>query len=451
MSGGLIPPLTYFGPMHFSRGIVPLVFILLLAIAACQEPEGIGLDVLPEGEQMPIAWIDSFTIEAQTVRVDSVRTSGRGTHLIGDFGDPIFGRVRSQLYTQFKLQTAPGQFTLDDVIDSIVLNLAYSGSYGRIDKFKGRHRFGIYEIQEDLYEDSIYYSDDTVQNISSTPLAEFDFWPNLLSSLYVTQDSIPLPPSLRVRLADTLGQSILWSPNLASNNLFSEQFEGLCIRSIAPNMPDDHGSLLYFNLQSDNSRLELHYHNSQEDSIQYNLDIDNRNAIFSDVDHNFSQEIVDALNGGTTVGGQKLYVQSLAGTRIRLSFPHLKKLTELGAVAINKAEIVLPVDETSQDDFGLPSILTVNSINAGDSAFLLIDSFEPDGLDYFGGVYDSERNEYVFNVARHLQDVINNPDEEDYGLYIMSLNAVDSRRGVFNGPQHPTKPLKLRMTYTIIN
>ncbi|MFM1876985.1 MAG: hypothetical protein RL266_2722 [Bacteroidota bacterium] len=439
--------------MHFYRGIVLLTSIVLLTIAACKEPEGIGLDVLPDGEEMPIAWVDTFTIEAQTVRIDSVRTSGRGTHLIGDFADPVFGRVRSQLFTQFKLQTAPGQFTLDDVIDSIVLNLAYAGSYGRIDKLKGRHRFGIYEIQEDLYEDSIYYSDDTIQNVSSTPIAEFEFWPNLLSSLYVTQDSVPLPPSLRVRLADTLGQAILWSPNLASNNLFSEQFEGLCIRPIAPNMPTDHGSLLYFNLQSDNSRLELHYHNSQEDSIQYNLDIDNRNAIFMDVDHNFSQEIVDALNGGTTVGAEKLYIQSLAGTRIRMRFPHLKELRKLGAVAINKAEIVLTVRDDYQDDFGLPSILTVNSINEGDSAFLLIDSFEPDGLDYFGGVYDSEKKQYVFNVARHLQSIIDSPDEEDYGLYIMSLNAVDSRRGVFYGPEYPdmAKRLKLRMTYTIIN
>lgn len=438
--------------MQFFRGIAPFLIILVLAVSACKEPEGIGLDVLPDGEEMPIAWIDSFTIEAQTVRIDSVRTSGRGTHLIGDFGDPIFGRVRSQLFTQFKLQVVPGQFSLDDVIDSIVLNLAYSGSYGRIDKFKGTQRFGVYEIQEDMYEDSVYYSNDTISNISSTPLAEFEFWPNLLSDLYVTGDSAnPLPPSLRIRLADTLGQSILWSPNLASNNLFSEQFEGLCIRSIAPSMPSDYGSLLYFNLQSDNSRLELHYHNSVSDTLYYPFDIDNRNALFTDVDHNFSQELIDAMNGGTAVGAQKLYIQSLAGTRIRLSFPHLKKLTELGAVAINKAEIILPIDEASQDDFGLPSILTVNSINAGDSAFLLIDSFEPDGLDYFGGVYDSDEKQYVFNVARHLQDILNNPDEEDYGLYITSLNAVDSRRGVFNGPLHPTKPLKLRMTYTIIN
>jgi hypothetical protein len=36
-------------------------------------------------------------------------------------------------------------------------------------------------------------------------------------------------------------------------------------------------------------------------------------------------------------------------------------------------------------------------------------------------------------------------------MYILnSGNAVNGRRAVFNGPTHPDKPLKLRMTYTII-
>lgn len=425
---------------------------LLLAASACKDPKDIGLDVLPSGEQMGIAWIDTFTIEARTVRFDSVRTSNRSTYVVGDFHDPIFGRIRSQLYTQFKLNAEPGQFETSDMVDSVVLNLAYSGSYGRIDKLRGLQRFGVYEILEDLHEhaDSVYYSSDTVSNVSAEPLAEIEFWPDLLNQVVIGSDTIS--PSFRVQLNSALGERIIASNNLTSNDVFSDEFKGLCIRPLNNQIPVDYGGLLYFNLEADISRLELFFR-KDGDTIQerYDFDIDNRNAIFTNVYHEYSEEIKTAFNGGTNVGNQQLYVQSLAGTRIRVKFPHLKELNELGAVAINKAELVLPIDQTYKDDFPPPTILLANRINAGDSALAIIDQFEPDGINYYDGIYDSENNQYVFTITRHLQSIINERNEADYGLYISSLDAIDSRRAVFNGPKHITgDSLKLRMTYTII-
>ena len=429
--------------------IVPV--LLILFASACQEPEGIGLEVLPDGEQMPIAWVDTFSIEARTVRIDSVRTSGRGTYIIGDFGDPIFGRVKSQMFTQFRLSAEPTLFGDQPQLDSVILNLAYSGAYGRIDKLKGTHYFGVFEVDEDLVDDSTYYSDD-VAAVAALPLAEVEFKPDLLNSIEVDVDGDTLlPPSFRLRLPDDFGNRLLNSPNLASNDLFAEEFKGLNIRSLAATMPSDFGSLLYFNLDNRASALELYFRNSEDDSLSYRFDINNQNAIYTNVEREFSQELVDAMDENQNIGDQKLYIQSLAGTRIRASFPFLRELNELGAVAINKAELVLPVDEVALDDFGLPAILAVNRINAGDSALVIIDSFEPNGIDYYGGVYNSADQEYVFNIARHLQSVLSNPDEVDYGIYITSLNAVDGKRGVFNGPEHPTRPMKLRMTYTIID
>ena len=431
---------------------LPLLFLLMaLAISACQEPEGIGLDVLPDGEQMPIAWIDTFTIDARTVRVDSVRTSGRGTYVIGDFGDPVFGRVKSQMFTQFRLSAEPTLFGDQPQLDSVVLNLAYSGAYGRIDKLKGTHNFGIYEVDEDLVDDSTYYSDDLAA-VAAMALIETEFKPDLLNSIPASiDDDTLLPPSFRLRLPDDFGNRLLNSPNLASNDLFAEEFKGLNIRSLSSSMPQDFGSLLYFNLDNRASALELYFRNAEDDSLSYRFDINNQNVIYTNVEREFSSELINAMDENQSIGDEKLYIQSLAGTRVRASFPFLRELNELGAVAINKAELVLPVDESSLDDFGLPAILAVNRINAGDSALVIIDSFEPNGIDYYGGIYDAENQEYIFNIARHLQSVLSNPDEVDYGIFITSLNAVDGRRGVFNGPEHPTKPMKLRMTYTIID
>lgn len=434
--------------MQSSKQLALILTTFLLAMYACKEPEGIGLDVLPEGEEMPIAWIDTFTIEAKTVRFDSVRTSGRGTYAIGDFGDPIFGRVQSQLYTQYKLNSLPGPFSNTYTVDSVILNLDYAGAYGRIDKLRGEQHFGVFEITEDLEEDDTFYSDDTLTGINPVALGEKIFTPDLLNSVELPFDT--LGTSFRIKLDNSLGDRIIASDSLNDNESFSNDFKGLAVRSLRNQVTSDFGGLLFIDINSEDSRLELYYH-TDEDTLNYLFNINNNNAVYTQVSHQFSTEVADAMTGGYLSGEQKLYVQSLAGTRIRLSFPHIRQLNELGAVAINKAEIVLPVDETSLDDFGLPPILTVNSISAGDSAFVIEDQFEPNGIDYYGGIYDSDNQEYVFNVARHLQSILSNPDEVDYGLYISSLNAVDSKRGVYNGPKHPTKPIKLRMTYTIID
>lgn len=424
--------------------------ILILAIGACKEPEGIGLEVLPDGEQMPIAWIDTFTIEARTVTYDSVPTTAlsSGTYLIGDFADPIFGRVQSGLYTQFELGGTDLDFD-GATVDSVVLNLTYAGSYGSTDKLTGTMTFGVYELESDLI-DSVYYSNSSpLPTIAAMPLAEHRFRPDLYASVPNPQDTIRLPPSLRIPLDTDFGQRLLSSPNLASQDVFVTEFKGLAVLPIDQTMPTDHGSILYFNLYDDRSRIEVYYNNADGDSV-YNFEMDPRDmAEFTSFTHEFSTEINNAMSDSTVTGANTLYIQSMAGVRMKLELPHLRELNDLGIVAINKAELVVPLDESVVTEHSVPSSLTVTGVQEDGGQSFLIDFFE--GTEYLGGSYNSENGEYVFNIARHLQSILNSPEEEDYGLYIVNTGtSVNARRGVFNGPQHADKPMKLRMTYTII-
>jgi hypothetical protein len=426
--------------------------ILLLAVSSCKEPEGIGLEVLPDGEEMEVAWIDTFTLEARTVKYDSVPTSGlnSGTYLVGDFGDPIFGRVRSELYSEFLLSSTGVDFGSGAVTDSIILNVAYAGAYGNTDKLNGTMKFGVYLVDEDLdatgNNGTVYYSNSNVA-LSSFPLAEFEFRPDLYSTIDTGDNQ--LPPSMRVYLSNTFGDSIINSLNLASQEIFAEEFEGICIKPINENMANGHGSILYFNMLSRYTQIELYYHNNDGDTAVFPFEFDNTHGIHTKFTHNFPKEVHHAVNLGTEVGKDRLYIQSMAGLRMKVDMPHLRELNKLGYVAINKAELVLPLDESVVTEYGFPNSLSVTGISEEGGSVFIIDQFE--GSDYLGGVYDPVNKEYIFNVARHLQSIINNSDEIDYGLYIVnSGNAVNARRGVFNGPQHSTEPMKLRMTYTII-
>lgn len=426
-----------------------LILLVALAASSCKEPEGIGLDVLPDGEQMPLAWDDTFTIEARTVYYDSVPTSNIGTYVIGDFGDPIFGSVRSTFYTKYAFEQSDYDFS-NAQIDSVVLNLTYSGSYGNTDKLKGTMTFGVFEVAEDLLNtqnDTTYYSHSSP--MLGGQIGELTFRPDLYANreLIFDGDTATLSPALRIRLDDAFGQRLLTESNTSSNDVFWETFKGLAVKPLSTSMPG-FGSILYFNMGSSQSRLELYYH-TPTDTFQELLKIENPNGLHTRFEHDYSTEIISAIDDSTVSGATRLYTQSLAGLRMRLLFPHIKELNNLGAIAINKAELVIPIDESVVTDYSYPPTLSVTGINAGDSAVFLTDFFE--GTDYFGGTRNAENSEYVFNIARYLQAVLNAPEEVDYGLYVSNTgNAVNGYRGVYNGPGHPTTPMKLRITYTII-
>lgn len=430
--------------MRFKGSGVVLFLLAVLAFASCKDPEDIGLDVLPAGEQMPIAWIDTFTIEARTVYYDSVPTSTGTYFLIGDFGDPIFGPVRSNFYTKFEPQQSDYNFG-SSYADSVFLNLTYAGYYGNADKLKGIMTFGVYEVTDDLVS-----TDDTTYYSNSNPtlgdqIGEITFRPDLYSDVVTGEDT--LSPGLRIPLHTSFGQRILDESNTSSSEAFWETFKGLAVKPMAPSMPG-FGSILYFDMDNADSRLELFYHNATDSALVV-FDIAKPNGLHTRFEHDYSSEILSAIADSTVAGATKLYTQSMAGLRMKLLFPHIRELNSLGVVAINKAELVVPVDVDVASDYDLPSSLSVNGIKEGDTATFLIDYFE--GTEYYGGTLDEDNNEYVFNIARYVQGLLNSPTETDYGLFIANFgNAVNARRGVYNGPQHPDRPMKLRITYTII-
>ncbi|MFC2175737.1 DUF4270 domain-containing protein [Bacteroidota bacterium] len=435
--------------MSFLKSLL-LVVCAVVVFNACKDPEGLGLGVLPDGEELPIAWVDTFTVVASTVFQDSVPTSNlsSGTYLIGDFGDPIFGRVRSNLYTQFLLSSSDVDFGSNPKIDSIVVNLPYAGSYGNTDEVNGLQKFGVYKLGNavKLNDEDTYYS--TKEHQLGDMVGSKDFQPDLDTETILGEDT--LSPSLRIVLDEAFGQAILNSNNLSSNSAFLSEFKGLALKPENASMNADFGSILYFNMVSTETRVELYYHNDKGAGARFDLLINEDCATHTAFIHDFAAEIENAVTGSTVTGADVLFVQSMAGTKIKLDIPYLRNISELGVVSINKAELIVPLDKTTISDYEPPSRLEIVSIDENGDISFLVDVEE--GISFQGGDYNATNKEYVFNIARHLQSLLNAPEKTDYGLYILnSGNSVNARRGVFNGAKHPDRPLKLRLTYTIID
>ncbi len=433
------------------RGMQLLLIVLGFAYSSCKEPELVGIEVLPD-DGYGVAWVDSFTVELSTVTDDSVITSNTSSsiYLLGDMNDPELGRTRAEFYTQFRLPSASLTFLAGSVVDSIVLNIVYAGAYGDVSKFGGAQRFGVYPLEDVIYDTTTYYSNVT-RAYGTAPLAQVQVRPNLISDFLIGTDTIPLPPSLRIRLDNSFGQQLLEADplvTLQTDTSFNKVFKGLAVVPENGSLASGQGGILYLNLASGYTRVELYY--TDTSAKKQFFPINPLSAAHTSITHEHPLAVTSIL-GNTAAGADRAYLQSMAGLKMRVQFPTLRDLKQLGTVAINRAELVFPLELGGDfSKYGPPLTINAKEVDSIGRSLFIVDDFEIEG--HLGGEYRPAYQDYVINVARHVQDVLNRPSTEPYrGLFIFnSGSAVNARRGIFNGIGHPDRPVKLRLTYTVI-
>jgi hypothetical protein len=237
------------------------------------------------------------------------------------------------------------------------------------------------------------------------------------------------------------------STTLADNAAFVAAFKGLAIIPENNGLAPGQGAILYFNMVSSVTRVELYYTDTAPKSLF--LPVDVSSATHTHFTHEYPSSITSIL-GNEEAGKNQLYMQAMAGLKVKVEIPHLNNLRNLGTVAINRAELVIPLADNDFSRYAPPISLQATGVDSSNNSLFLIDFFEITG--HYGGDYRSTTKDYVFNVARHLQSTLNKPiTEPDYGLFILnSGNAVNARRGIFNGTAHAERAFKLRLTYTLI-
>jgi len=428
-----------------------LMAVVMVIYSSCKEPELVGIEVLLD-EGYGVAWVDTFTLQVSTVTDDSIITSNTNSsiYLLGEMNDPRFGSTRAEFYTQFRLPTASLEFLSGSVIDSVVLNLVYAGGYGDVTKLSGTQRFGVYPLEDVIYDTTTYYSN-VSRAYGTTPLAQVQVRPNIISTFLLGTDTIPTPPSLRIKLDNVFGQQILNAnplSTLIADTSFSKVFKGLAVVPENMSQAQGQGAILYLNLASGYTRLELYYTDTSAKKLMFPINA--LSAAHSSISHEHPFAITSILES-TDAGRNAAYVQSMAGLKMRVQFPTLRDLKQLGTVVINRAEVLLPLASGDYSKYGPPLSLSATEADSNNRSLFITDQFEIDG--HLGGEYRHQTKDYLFNVARHVQNVLNRPETKPYyGLLILnSGSAVNARRGVFTGTEDPDRPIKLRITYTIID
>jgi hypothetical protein len=407
----------------FLKTVALLTGITLFSfLTSCRNsPSVLGVEVLPDETDLTVHYIIWNGVYGYSVLEDSVRTDDLPYNLIGSMYDSTFGVSTAGMAAQFVLSSNGVSFGKNPQLDSMILEIAYKGDlYGDSSTIQTLH---IYELDQDIYYDSAYYSNMDLQTLP-TDYANLQFTPAPHDSVIVGNDT--LPPMMRINLSAVnpeLAEKILNadSAQLADNESFVEFFKGLYITT---EPVTNGGAIFSIDMLSRWSRLSLYFSNDDDDSLLYNFYVAQAASPRINLyKHNYDLASSDfkqqVLQGDTLLGQQKFYAQGIAGVKSIIKIPdlHNHDSLEYEHIAINEVKLFLPGLGNNRYP---PARLALVRILEDGSYEPLLDEYE--GEAYFGGQYEGG-NQYRFRITRYVQKLISDGDYLNKGLYLFVSGA----------------------------
>lgn len=418
--------------------VLSATFLLLLLVTttSCKKDKKLlGGNAIDQNELLNSGGVDTFSLTTYTISEDSILSDNPVRALLGTYNDPEFGSVDAGFYTQLKLSGLSPNFgdlgTI--VVDSFILALEYDGSYGNATDLT----LEIFEVDEQMYIDSSYYSHEDLAVQSENwinPGSETQtIDPNELT--VVGDDT--LNPQLRIPLKPSIGKQILddsqvFTADYADNNLFSANYlKGLYVKTTGTIPASGSGIVAHFDLISQFSKLTIYY---TQDGVQkfFDLNINADCADYNRVTVDNSGKNVENVIAIPSLGQVEFYAQAFK-SRAVVGLPTLKDLPK--NIVVHTAVLHLPVQYQ-----------TGSSYTPGTSISALTKS----ALEFINlGEYSSSSKEYTVDLRQYVQAYAAGDVDESELLISPSSFTSSTDRIIFNGQNttNKAKP-KLVITYT---
>jgi len=399
--------------------IISLSLIIGLIAVSCTDPNTIGLEVQPTSDNIIISNANFEGLSSASESEDSLRTDEALNLILGKIKhdyDSEFGLNKAAFYTQILLTENNTDLGNNPIVDSVVMSYTYSAYYGDFDDFTS---LDVSLINEDIYKDSIYYSNEFDMLIGNMDYVDDFKLSNDLSD-----------PFLRIKLSNNFGQEILDLENegLKDNETFLENFKGISVIASAQN------TLLYLNPTGSNSFLKIYYHNDESGSDTLSLDFElGGDAARINL---FNPKPLANLNQDE----DKIYIQSMAGYKAKIAVNNTDSMKSmLEGKSINKVTMSFDVPEGSQSEYAAhDKLFLVRVNNEGNNVFLT--DYTIEGETHFGGRLDNDK--YEFNITRYFYQLLNN-DAYTNDLYLLPAGAaVNANRTILS------KDIKLIIHYS---
>ncbi len=355
----------------------------------------VGSDYLAVNNKVVL--IDTLTVEVSTINFDSLVTSGQSRILVGNYDDPILGKVKSDSYFQLSgadYNIYSGSSDTDGrnyVFDSIKLFLKEDKYYyGDTTKLQSISIHRLTQKVKPNSEDDSFYNNSSL-SYDAASLGEISFKPKPLS-----QDSV------EVKLDDNFGEALfqkLKKNEITNETELTEYLKGLVIRTTSGSS----SSVVGFDLSSS---LRLYYSKDQDDSeesIIKEFTISDATKQFNTISLDRTGTLIQDLPVSSSklsslLTENKAFIQSGTGLACRVDFPNIKQLkyiAEKGAI-IDAQLFIKPVNSSYSKSYPLADslrVLVADKLNRISNTL-----YNSDGSQVFG-ILNKSNDEFNENVG----------------------------------------------------
>ena len=430
-----------------------------------------------------------YPFDDSTHQVINVNSGLNDLLALGHINDPAFGTTNADMFFNLGSLTAYGTNPFvhrDSVksIDSVVLSLAFQGSYGDT---LSQLNVQVSELTANngFFDDSTYRFD--VNPFTSGPVLGSRSFSisDLNDSVRIDRkgDTTKVANVIRIRLNNSLGERLRTFetastspvPGFSSDSVFRALFRGLAVKTTSAS---GNGALAYINLvDAAKTRLIVYYKAGRSTGIDEGASVSFghiRTGQANSIRRTPGGEYLAKL---ANPASQKFYIQSSpTGSYVSMYIP---KLTGFPNKVIHRAELIayrVPADIPNADNVFTPPIrLTLDHKgpnNIKDSAYIFDNDIQP-GIDgslnfaAFGGTLRTD-DSYRFNITRYVQGIVTRGERNDslrlfaplrssmfsrslgQVISIPNLDRIAKGRVVIAGTDFPdkTRRLRLRIIYS---
>lgn len=375
-----------------------LVLFCIAAIVSCGTDTDagefvVGSDYLAVNNK--VIMIDTVTVDMSTINFDSLVTSSKNRILVGNYDDPIFGKVKSDSYFQLSTDTYAlvnsGSDTqaVNYVFDSISMILKYDNYYyGDTTKVQ---TFNIHRLTQKVKpntDDNNFYNNSTL-SYGSESLGTISYKPRPIQK-----------DSINIRMSDVFGSELfqkIKKREITDFDSFTEYFKGLVL------VPDNSNSASAIGFSVGNSKVRLYYSKYQADTdeVPYYIDFTIKNV--AKQFNSISLDKTGTLLQNLPISSSKLsslltnnqgFIQSGTGVACKIDFPNIKQLKYISDNgAIIDAELILkPVNNSYSEKYPLADSLQV---------------YVGDNLNRISGVMQNSAGTTVYGLLNKKSDEFN--------------------------------------------
>ena len=317
----------------------------------------VGSDYLAVSNKVIL--IDTLTVEMSTINFDSLVTSNKSRVLVGNYDDPLFGKVKSNSYFQlasdsYSLISSTDTEAANYVFDSISMILKYDNYYyGDTTKVQ---TFDIHRLTQKVKpntDDDSFYNNSAL-SYSSESLGTISYKPRPLEK-----------DSINIKMDAAFGEALfqkLKKREITDFDSFREYLNGLVLIPTTTNS----SSVIGFNLSSKVRLYYSKYQGDAEDSFIKDFTITDATKQFNAISLDKSGTLIQNLpasnsNLSSLLTNNQGYIQSGTGVACRIDFPNIKQLKYISDNgAIVDAELILkPVNNSYSDNYPLSDSLQV--------------------------------------------------------------------------------------------